>query len=96
MKKVAKSCTFTHMRTEMTDIDDDFLQFLMNELNKGYSEYKRNHPDFAKVVEEQLEGKTEEEFERQFTKKTHSHCSGCGEWLPYASDICSECGRLAK
>ena len=28
----------------MTDIDDDFLQFLFNRLNEGYEEYKRNQP----------------------------------------------------
>ena len=85
------------------DIDDDFLQFLMNELNKGYSEYKRNHPDFARVVEEQLEGKTEEEFERQFTSfasnsvtsKKKTHCESCGEWLE-GFDTCSQCGRINK
>jgi hypothetical protein len=56
------------------DLNDDFMQFLMDQLNKGYSEYKRNHPDFAKAVEEQLEGKTEDdEFERQFVKKK-THC----------------------
>jgi hypothetical protein len=76
------------------DIDDDLMQFLMNELNKGYSEYKRNHPDFARVVEDQCEGKTEEEFERQFTKKK-THCESCGEWLENF-DICSSCGRINK
>jgi len=76
------------------DIDDELLQYLMNCLNEGYSEYKRNNPAFAKVVEEQCEGKTEEEFERQFTKKK-THCEGCGEWLE-GIDICSECGRLTS
>jgi hypothetical protein len=74
------------------DLKDEFMQYMMDELNKSYSEYKRNHPDFAKVVEEQLEGKTDQEFEAQFTKKP-THCSGCGEWLENM-DLCSECGRI--
>lgn len=55
---------------------------------------KNIHPDFAKIVEEQLEGKTEEEFEAQFRKKP-THCIGCGEWLENM-DTCSECGRINK
>jgi hypothetical protein len=66
----------------------------MDQLNKSYTEYKRNHPDFAKIVEEQLEGKTDEEFESQFSKK-RTHCIGCGEWLE-GLDTCSECGRINK
>jgi hypothetical protein len=77
------------------DLDDDFMQFLIDQLNHGYSEYKRNHPDFAKVVEEQLEGKTEREFERQFIKKRRSTCEGCGEWLE-GYDMCSACGRINR
>ena len=77
------------------DIDDDFLQYLFEQLNKSYTEYKRNNPAFAKVVEEQLEGKTEEEFERQFVKKRNTHCIRCGEWLQ-GFDMCSECGRINK
>ena len=78
----------------MRDIDDDLLQFLLNKLHEGYSEYKRDHPDFAKVVEEDLEGKTDEEFEAQFEERK-SHCSGCGEWLE-GFDMCQECGRINK
>ena len=50
----------------MSDTNDDLLQYLFNKLNEGCSEYKRNHPDFAKVVEEDLEGKMDKEFESQF------------------------------
>ncbi len=64
------------------DISDDFLQFLIDQLNEGYQEYKRNHPDFAKVVEE-VEGKPE------------NHCESCGEWLE-GFDTCSQCGRINK
>jgi hypothetical protein len=76
------------------DLNDKLLQYLMNCLNEGYSEYKRNHPDFARIVETQLQGKTDQEFERQFTKK-RTHCNGCGEWLENY-DICSSCGRINK
>jgi hypothetical protein len=79
----------------MNDINDDFLQFLLNRLHEGYSEYKKNHPDFAKVVEEQLEGKTDAEFEAQFEKKKPTHCFGCGEWLE-GMDQCGSCGRINK
>jgi hypothetical protein len=75
------------------DLNDDFMQYLMDQLNKSYSEYKRNNPAFAKVVEEQLEGKTNQEFEAQFTKKKRTHCESCGEWLENY-DICSQCGRI--
>lgn len=78
----------------MKDINDDFLQFLLNQLHQSYSEYKKNHPDFAKVVEEQLEGKTDAEFEAQF-KETRTHCEGCGEWLQ-GFDQCDQCGRINK
>jgi hypothetical protein len=64
-------------------------------LSARYSEYKRQHPDFAKVVEEQLEGKTDEEFEAQFIRNSNTHCQGCGEWLD-GFDICSQCGRINK
>ena len=37
----------------MTSLDDDFLQYLFNMLNEGYEEYKKNHPDFARVVEKE-------------------------------------------
>ena len=77
------------------DLNDDFMQFLMDQLNKSYSEYKRNNPAFAKVVQEQLEGRTEEEFERQFIKKKN-RCESCEEWLPFGQDICSECGKISK
>jgi len=69
------------------DIADDFMQYMMNLINEGYSEYKKNHPDFARVAQQQ-EGKTDEEFERQFT-----HCQNCGEWLE-GFDTCPECGRI--
>lgn len=45
------------------------------------------------MVEEDLEGKTDEEFEAQFEDKTH--CSGCGECLE-GYDMCQECGRINK
>jgi len=59
----------------------------MDQLNKGYAEYKRNHPDFARVVEEE-EHKLKGNYQRKRT-----HCESCGEWLD-GSDICSECGRI--
>ena len=74
------------------DLNEDFMQFLIDQLNKGYSEYKRNHPDVAKILEEQCEGKTEQEFERQFTKK-RTHCESCGEWLE-GYQTCDQCGRI--
>jgi hypothetical protein len=40
------------------NVKDEFLQFLMDQLKTGYEEYKKNHPDFAKVVEKE-EGKPE-------------------------------------
>jgi hypothetical protein len=80
------------------DMNDDFMQFILNKLNEGYSEYKRNHPNFARIVEEQLEGKTEAEFEEQFEKPDKDwyidHCKFCGEYLPYGVDMCPECGRF--
>jgi len=39
-------------------VQDEFLQVLMNQLKTGYEEYKKNHPEFAKVVEKE-EGKPE-------------------------------------
>lgn len=77
----------------MKDFDDDFLQYLLNQMHKAYSEYKRDNPDFAKVVEEQLEGKTDAEFEAQFEKKKPTHCQSCGEWLQNF-DTCDQCGRI--
>jgi len=59
----------------------------MDQLNKGYAEYKRNHPDFARVVEEE-EHKLKGNYQRKRT-----HCESCGEWLDN-QDICSECGRI--
>ncbi|TLX90875.1 MAG: hypothetical protein E6K94_05505 [Thaumarchaeota archaeon] len=44
-------------------VKDEFLQVLMNELKVGYEEYKKNHPDFAKVVEKE-EGKPEGSYGR--------------------------------
>jgi hypothetical protein len=76
------------------DLDDNLIQFLIDQLNQGYAEYKKNHPDFAKVVEQQLEGKTEEQFEAQFIKKK-THCKTCGEWLENF-ELCSQCGRINK
>lgn len=78
----------------MKDIDDDFLQYLLNQMHKAYSEYKRDNPEFARVVEEQLEGKTDVEFEAQF-KETITHCQSCGEWLQ-GFDQCDQCGRIHK
>ena len=75
------------------DLNDDFMQYLMGELNKKYSEYKKAHPDFARVVETQCEGKREQEFEAQFTNA--NRCRSCGEWLAN-QDICPECGFIAK
>ncbi|MGI8720551.1 MAG: hypothetical protein ACR2KF_08525 [Nitrososphaeraceae archaeon] len=46
-------------------INDDFMQYLMNVLNEGYEQYKKDHPDFARVVEEGVP----------------DHCESCGEWL---------------
>ena len=71
------------------DIDDELLQFLMDQLNKGYAEYKRDHPDFARVVEEE-EHKLKGNYQR---KKTH--CEYCGSWLQ-GFDSCDECGRINK
>jgi len=76
----------------MNIIDDDFLQYIFNIVQKGYEDYKRDHPDFAKVVEEQSEGKTDAEFEAQFNE-TRTHCEFCGECLE-GFDQCSECGRI--
>ena len=73
----------------MTDIDDDFMQFLMDQLNRGYEEYKKNHPDFAKVVEKE-EGKPEWSYSYGLM-----HCKSCGEWLD-GYDICSSCGMINK
>jgi hypothetical protein len=72
----------------MTD-QEEGGQRLFEELKKGYEEYKRNHPDFARVVEEE-EHKLKGNYRR---KKTH--CSGCGEWLE-GFDQCSQCGRINK
>ena len=71
------------------DINDDFMQFLLNHLNEGYSEYKKNHPDFARIVEEE-ENKLKANYQR---KKTH--CESCGEWLE-GFDFCDQCGRINK
>ena len=70
------------------NLDDDFMQFLMDELNKGYSQYKRDHPDFARVVEEE-EHKLKGNYQRRKT-----HCE-CGEYLD-GFDSCDQCGRIAK
>jgi len=75
------------------DLKDDLMQYLVDQLNKSYTQYKKQHPDFARVVEEQCEGKTEEEFERQFVKEKMTHCKSCGEWLD-DQDQCPECGRI--
>jgi len=69
--------------------DQDFLQFLLDKLNEGYEEYKKNHPDFAKIVEKE-EGKPESSYGRKET-----HCESCGSWLQ-GFDICDECGRINK
>jgi hypothetical protein len=79
-----------HGEIEMTeDLDDDFMQFLIDQLNQGYSEYKKNHPDFARVVEEE-----EHNLKGHYQRKKN-HCQSCGEWLAN-QDICSECGRINK
>jgi hypothetical protein len=69
----------------------------LNQLHQGYSEYKKNHPDFARVVEEQSEGKTDAEFEAQFQEEIRkpTHCESCGEWLE-GFDVCGSCGRINK
>ena len=81
----------------MTEIDDALLQFLIDKLNAGYQEYKRNHPDFARVVERDCEGKTDAEFEAMFEDevKIKTHCESCGEWLG-GFDQCDQCGRINK
>ena len=71
------------------DLNDDFMQYLMDQLNKGYSEYKKNHPDFARVVEEE-EHKLKGNYQRN-----RSHCRSCGEWLA-SQDICPECGKIQE
>jgi hypothetical protein len=69
---------------EMTeDLEDDFLQFLMDQLNQSYTAYKRDHPDFARVVEEEQD------------KPYRDHCESCGEWLE-GFDVCDQCGRINK
>jgi hypothetical protein len=77
------------------DLKDEFMQYLMDELNKSYSQFKKDHPAFAKIVEEQLEGKTDAEFEAQFVRNPNTHCQGCGEWLQ-GFDTCDQCGRINK
>jgi len=75
------------------NLNDDFLQYLIDELNKGYSQYKRDHPEFAKVVEKE-EGKPEESYSYGLVKKNkRTHCSSCGEWLDGFTGICGECGE---
>jgi hypothetical protein len=84
-----------HGEIEMTeDLDDDFMQFLIDQLNQGYSEYKKNHPDFARVVEEE-EHKLKGNYQRKEKSFTHNSvvtkrttCEGCGEWLE-GYDMCS-------
>ena len=76
----------------MNSIDDDILQYIFAIVQEGYETYKKNHPDFAKAVEEQSEGKADAEFEAQF-KEARTHCEFCGEWLQ-GFDTCSECGRI--
>ena len=44
-------------------VQDEFLQILMDQLKTGYEGYKKNHPDFAKVVEKE-EGKPEGSYGR--------------------------------
>ena len=78
----------------MTSLDDDFLQYLFNMLNEGYVEYKKNHPDFARVVEKE-EGKPEESYRNEETQEKDGHCLTCGEWLQ-GFDMCPECGRINK
>lgn len=68
-------------------LNDDLMQYLIDQLNKGYTEYKRNHPDFARLVEEE-----EHKLKGNYVQKKKTHCE-CGEWLDNA-DICSECGRI--
>jgi hypothetical protein len=75
-------------------ITDEIMQHIIDDLLRGYEAYKRSHPDVAKILEEQMEGKSEEEFEAQF-KETRTHCEGCGEWLQ-GFDICDQCGRINK
>lgn len=70
--------------------DEDFLQSLMDELNKGYEQYKRNHPDFAQVVE-----KEEHKIKGNYRQEKKTHCETCGECLE-GFDTCSECGRINK
>ena len=77
------------------DVNDEIMQYLMDQLNKAYSAYKKDHPDFARIVETQCEGLSEQEFEAQFVKEKSTHCKSCGEWLD-GSDQCPECGRINK
>ena len=79
-----------HREIEMTeDLNDDFMQFLIDQLNQGYSEYKKMHPEVAKVLEEE-EHKLKGNYQRK-----KNHCQGCGNWLE-GYDMCDECGRINK
>ena len=56
---------------EREDYHEPNQEDMVNQLNKGYSQYKKDHIDFAKVVEQDSEGKSNEEFENQFKEKTY-------------------------
>jgi hypothetical protein len=77
------------------DYDDDFLQYLMNQLHQAYSEYKRNNPEFVKAVEEQLKRINYEELKHNLvtSRKKPTHCQSCGEWLQNF-DTCDQCGYI--
>jgi hypothetical protein len=74
----------------MSKQDEELIQFLLDKLNEGYEEYKRNHPDFARVVEEE-----EHKLKGNYSRKKNTHCESCGEWLD-SYDICGACGRIQK
>ena len=69
--------------------DEELLQFLVDKLNEGYEEYKRNHPDIA-IGQKKEERKLKGNYGRR-----RSHCETCGEWLE-GFDQCSQCGRVNK
>jgi hypothetical protein len=60
-KERCKTVKESKQKQDCKNLNDDFMQYLMDQLNQGYSEYKKNHPDFAKVVEKE-EGKPEETY----------------------------------
>lgn len=82
-------------------ITDEIMQHIIDALREGYEEYKRNHPDVAKVLEDQCEGKTDAEFEAQFNQvhntvvySKNTTCPHCGEYNfrdEIINGCCHEC-----